>query len=178
MHPSVHPPMHPIVKLAKDAVESYVKSGSAPDVVEGLPEELNGQSAGVFVCLKRHGELRGCIGTIEPLCRTVAEETVRNAICAATQDPRFYPVAVDELQELEYSVDILYPPERVNDVIELDPKKYGVIVSKGGVRGLLLPDLDGVDTAEAQLRIAMSKAGLGPHEKDVVVERFEVKRFK
>lgn len=169
--------MHPIIELAREAVEEHIRSGKVITPKEFDEEPLN-RRAGVFVCLKKHGELRGCIGTIEPLCMTVAEETVRNAVCAATGDPRFNPVMEEELNDIEYSVDVLCRPEKVDDESGLDPDRFGVIVSKGGRRGLLLPDLDGVDTAQKQLQIAMSKAGIGPGEKDVVIERFEVKRFK
>jgi AmmeMemoRadiSam system protein A len=132
--------------------------------------------AGVFVCIKKRGELRGCIGTFLPCCDNVAAETVRNAISAATQDPRFPPVAADELDQLSYSVDVLAPPEKVNDPGELDPKKFGVIVSHGNRRGLLLPDLEGVDTVEEQLRIAKMKACIMPDE-EVEIFRFRVARY-
>jgi AmmeMemoRadiSam system protein A len=168
--------MHPVVLLAKETVEEYVKNRS---VIEPPPEkdELMGARAGVFVSLKKQGELRGCIGTIEPQCDSVAEETIKNAISAATCDPRFLPVSEEELDDLEYSVDILTTPERVDDMADLDQKRYGVIVSKDVRRGLLLPDLAGVDTVDEQLRIAKSKAGIWLEEEDVTIERFEVKRF-
>jgi AMMECR1 domain-containing protein len=103
-------------------------------------------------------------------------ETIKNAICAATQDPRFHCVRLEECNELVYSVDVLSQPEEVKNIEELDPKKYGVIVSKGNRKGLLLPDLEGVDTVEEQLRIAKLKAGILPNE-EVKIFRFEVKRY-
>jgi len=168
--------MHPLVELAKKSVEIYVREGkveSPPD--PPLPDMT--EKAGVFVCLKKHGQLRGCIGTFMPSYENVGVETIMNAISAATKDPRFHPVEEKELQELDYSVDVLFPPEKIRDTKELDPRQYGVIVVSGHRRGLLLPDLEGVDTVEEQLRIAKMKADILPHE-EVEVYRFKVKRFK
>lgn len=167
--------MHPVIALAKKAVEEYVLKGEKVPLPEVLSPEMK-EKAGVFICLKMHGQLRGCIGTFMPCRDTVAEEIIQNAISAATQDPRFFPVRKDELSSLEYSVDILSAPEKIHDKKDLDPKKYGVIVVKGGMKGLLLPDLEDVDTAEEQIRIAKMKAGIGPNE-SVEIYRFEVRRF-
>jgi AmmeMemoRadiSam system protein A len=168
--------MHPLVKLAKDTVELYVRAGNIlPVRDEDLTPEMKGQ-AGVFVSLKIRGLLRGCIGTFLPMERDVAHEVVRNAISAATSDPRFPVVRIGELDTIEYSVDVLTPPERVKDAGELDPRRYGVIVQSGGRRGLLLPDLEGVDTVEYQISIAMQKAGIPPGT-PVELSRFEVKRY-
>lgn len=167
--------MHPLVELAKKSVETYVKEGSIIRLPEPLLSELS-EKAGVFVCLKKHGQLRGCIGTFMPSNECVGTETIINAISAATKDPRFHPVEQDELEELTYSVDVLSCPEKVNDVAELDPRKYGIIVVSGQRKGLLLPDLEGVDTVEEQLRITKMKAGILPHE-GVEIYRFEVKRY-
>jgi len=168
--------MHPLVKLAKDAIELYVREGSIFDVKkDALPPDLK-QRAGVFVSLKIRGDLRGCIGTFQPTEPTIAEETVRNAISAATCDPRFPSVRADELDSIEYSVDVLTTPERVKDAGDLDPRRYGVIVRSGAHRGLLLPDLEGVDTVEYQISIAMQKAGIQPGT-TVELSRFEVKRY-
>jgi AMMECR1 domain-containing protein len=112
-----------------------------------------------------------------PSYENVGVETVMNSISAATKDPRFHPVEESELQELDYSVDVLSAPEKISDIKELDPRKYGVIVVSGHRRGLLLPDLEGVDTVEEQLRIAKMKADILPHE-ELEIFRFEVKRFK
>jgi AmmeMemoRadiSam system protein A len=169
--------MHPLVALAKEAVELYVRNGSILTIPEhGLPPEFT-QRAGVFVSLKTKGMLRGCIGTFQPAEPNVAHEVVRNAISAATCDPRFAPVRDHELDALEYSVDVLSPTEAIADKSMLDPKRFGVIVQAGGRRGLLLPDLEGVDTAEQQISIAMQKAGLAPGT-PVKLFRFEVKRYR
>lgn len=168
--------MHPLAKLAKKTVETFVREGKIINPPENLPPEMSGK-AGVFVCLKKHGHLRGCIGTIMPTHESIAKETISNAIAAATRDPRFPPVEENELQELEYTVDVLSEAERVNDKSELDPKKYGVIVVSGHKRGLLLPDIEGINTVEEQISIAKMKANILPHE-DVEIYKFEVKRYK
>ena len=168
--------MHRLVKLAKETVELYVREGKIRDVQEDdLTPDLN-QRAGVFVCLKKNGDLRGCIGTFQPAEPTIAHEAVRNAISAATCDPRFSCVRADELAAIEYTVDVLTPPEPVTDRNELDPKRYGVIVQAGGRRGLLLPDLEGLDSVDLQISIAMQKAGIPPGT-PVQLFRFEVKRY-
>lgn len=168
--------MHPLVKLAKETIESYVRYGEIPKAPSPLPEEMR-RRAGVFVSIHtRDGELRGCIGTIEPTRPNIAEEVIHNAIASATRDPRFPPVTPAELDSLVINVDVLSPPERIHGPEELDPKRYGVIVQSGWRRGLLLPDLEGVDTVEQQVDIARRKAGIGPHE-PVELYRFEVKRY-
>ena len=121
--------------------------------------------------------LRGCIGTIEPTEKNVAEEIINNAINSATRDPRFPPVAPNELKDLSYSVDVLTTPEPINSQDQLDPKKYGVIVECGFRKGLLLPDLEGVDSVDYQIDICRQKAGIAPDE-PIKLYRFEVKRYK
>ncbi|MBC7254087.1 MAG: AmmeMemoRadiSam system protein A [Actinobacteria bacterium] len=167
----------PHVSLAREAIEKWVRERKIldPGPRENLPEELR-QRAGAFVSLKKHGELRGCIGTFQPTRETLAEEIVSNAISAATRDPRFNPVGPDELHDLEISVDVLSDPEPVEDVSQLDPRRYGVIVQSGGRLGLLLPDLEGVDTVDQQLEIARRKAGIGAHE-PIHIYRFTVRRY-
>jgi len=167
--------LHPVVKLAKEAVESYVLRGKAPDPGELTPEMI--ERAGVFVSLHKHGGLRGCIGTFEPTQNNVAQEIITNAISSATRDPRFAPVDPSELGDLEYSVDILTEPEPVTDIGELDHEKYGIIVEGGSRRGLLLPALEGVDSVEEQIAICRVKAGISSDE-PVGLYRFEVRRFK
>lgn len=169
--------MHPYVELAKKAITEYVKNKKVLPVPDMVPPEMQ-KKAGVFVSLKKHGKLRGCIGTFMPAHRNIYEEIVRNAIAAATEDPRFSPVREDELEEISYSVDVLSSPERVTDISELDPKKYGIIVAKGYRKGLLLPDLEGVDTVEEQLTIAKIKAGIEPSDNDLEIFKFTVKRYK
>lgn len=168
--------MHPVIELAKKAIEEYVKSSKVISPPEILTPEMR-ERAGVFVSIKKHGQLRGCIGTFMPFCKNVAEEIIRNAICSATEDPRFPPVQEHELKDLTYSVDILTPPQKIKDLAELDPRRYGVIVASGGRKGLLLPDLEGVDTVEEQIRIARLKAGILEDEK-VDIFRFEVRRYR
>ncbi len=167
--------MHPIVKLAKNTVESYIKERKV--ILPGeLTDEMK-QRAGVFVTIRKHGELRGCIGTIAPTKPTLAEEVIANAIGSATQDPRFPPVGQNELPELEYSVDVLTTPEPVINKENLDPKKYGLVVECCQRRGLLLPDIEGVDTVEQQISICRQKAGILPHE-TIKLFRFQVQRYK
>jgi MEMO1 family protein len=168
--------MHPIVELAKDTVEKYVKEGKRPPVPAALTPEMK-EKAGVFVSIHKLGDLRGCIGTFEPQQRNVASEVITNAVSAATRDPRFDPITPDELKDLDYSVDVLTSPVPVTDESELDAKKYGVIVESGWRRGLLLPDLEGVDTPEEQIDICRQKGGIGPDE-PVQLYKFEVKRYK
>ena len=166
----------PWVKLARLSLETFVRTGKRLDSLpDGLPNEMTDRSAGAFVSLHAHGQLRGCIGTTGPTTESVAWEIVRNAVSAGSRDPRFAPVRVDELDSLEYSVDILGEPEAISSPAELDVKRYGVIVSCGGRRGLLLPDLDGVDTVEQQIEIARQKGGISSWEK-YTLERFEVVR--
>ena len=166
---------HPLVQLARSTIESYIGYGSMIDP----PQELSAQMkrrAGVFVSLHSKGNLRGCIGTIEPTQANVAQEIIHNAVNAATEDPRFPPVRPDELGELEISVDVLTEPEKVESEDQLDPKRYGVVVRSGVRRGLLLPDLEGVDTVRQQVDIARRKAWIDPGEK-VELYRFEVIRY-
>ena len=158
------------------SLETFVKTGERLDQLpNGLPVEKTDQADGAFVSLHVHGQLRGCIGTTGPTTESVAWEIVQNAVSACSRDPRFPPVTVAELDSLEYSVDVLGRPESIASPAELDVKKYGVIVSCGSRRGLLLPDLESVDTVEQQIDIARQKGGISPLEK-YTLERFEVVR--
>jgi hypothetical protein len=168
--------IHPLVQLAKETVETYVKKGKVPSPPKELALEMK-EKAGVFVSLHKLGGLRGCIGTFEPAAPNVAEEIINNAISAATRDPRFLPVVPEELAQLNYSVDVLTAPEPVKDESQLDPKKYGVIVEYGFRRGLLLPDLAGVDTVDHQIDICRQKAGIAPDE-PIKLYRFKVNRYR
>jgi len=169
--------MDPIVALAKETVETYAKTGKKPPLPKTLTPAMKEQ-AGVFVSIhKKDGDLRGCIGTFEPQEQNVAAEIINNAVSAATKDPRFHPITPNELADLDYSVDVLTAPEPIRDMSELDPKKYGVIVACGWRRGLLLPDLEGVDTAQYQIDICRQKGGISANE-PVKLYRFEVKRYK
>ena len=166
----------PWVRLARLSLETFVKTGERLErLPDDLPAEMTEQAAGAFVSLHAHGQLRGCIGTTGPTTESVAWEIVQNAVSACSRDPCFPPVTVSELDCLEYSVDVLGQPEPISSPAELDVKKYGVIVSCGGRRGLLLPDLEGVDTVEQQIDIARQKSGISSREK-YTLERFEVVR--
>ncbi|NLG26779.1 MAG: AmmeMemoRadiSam system protein A [Chloroflexi bacterium] len=168
-------PEHPLVQLARKTIETYVREHKIIQPPQELTAEMQ-RRAGVFVSLHRQGDLRGCIGTIEAVHQNVALEIISNAVSAATRDPRFAPVRADELDDLEIAVDVLGEPEPVKTLAELDPKTYGVIVALSGRRGLLLPDLEGVDTARQQVDIALRKAWINPNEKYSMF-RFEVVRY-
>lgn len=164
-----------LVQLARKTIETYLKEGKVLEPPKELTEEMKGK-AGVFVSLHRNKELRGCIGTFSATTENVAQEVIRNAIEASTRDPRFPAMKEDELAGLEISVDVLSEPEPVKSTAELDAKKYGVIVKAGWRRGLLLPDLEGVNTPEDQIGICLRKGGIGDRE-PVELFRFEVRRY-
>ncbi len=165
------------VKLARYSVEHFVQTGKRVALPGNLPAGMTNRRAGVFVSLKKHGNLRGCIGTIAPVTTSITEEILRNAVSACSEDPRFDKVRPDELHDLVYSVDVLAPPEPIESERELDVKRYGVIVSSGYKRGLLLPNLEGVDTVAQQIDIASRKAGIRPGDA-LSLERFEVVRHE
>jgi AmmeMemoRadiSam system protein A len=167
---------HPLVQLARKTIETYLKEDKIISPPEELTPEMK-EKAGVFVSLHRHGQLRGCIGTFVPTTENVAREVIRNAIESSTRDPRFPPLTQEELEDLEISVDVLSEPEPVSSIADLDPKKYGVIVKSGWRRGLLLPDLEGVDTPEEQIAICRRKAGIGEDE-PIELFRFKVRRYR
>ena len=163
------------VKLARASVESWVRDRRQISVPGDLPAEMLTKRAGTFVSLHENGRLRGCIGTIASTQNNIAEEIVQNAISACSRDPRFSPVRADELASLEISVDVLGEMENIASPAQLDVKRYGVVVSHGYKRGLLLPNLDGVDTVEEQIRIARQKGGIREDE-PYSLQRFEVVR--
>ena len=175
----------PYVRLARAVIEKYVRTNKRlkfpkelPEgLLEELPEEATKDRAGAFVSVHENGMLRGCIGTIGPVQDSIAEEIISNAISAVSRDPRFERVREDELDLLEINVDILGKPELIDGPDQLDVKRYGVIVSCGGRKGLLLPDLEGVDTVEEQIDIARRKGGISPDD-DYKLQRFEVVRYK
>jgi AmmeMemoRadiSam system protein A len=162
-----------IVSLARETIERHVR-GDAPPPRPVLADPMLPERAGAFVSIHEHGMLRGCIGTICATQATLAEEVVHNAIDAATRDPRFPPITADELDLLDIKVDVLHEAESCG-ASDLDPKTYGVIVSCDRRRGLLLPDLEGVETVDQQIDIARKKAGIAPHE-GLRLERFKVDR--
>lgn len=166
--------MDGLVALARKTIVQYVRTGGLPDLPDPLPPEMSAR-AGVFVSLKKNGELRGCMGTAIPREENVAREIISNAVSAAARDPRFAPVRPEEVDALRISVDVLSNPEPVTDLGNLDPRRYGVIVRTGHRTGLLLPDLEGIDSADLQVSIARRKAGIGENEPAEIL-RFEVNR--
>ena len=171
------PTEDPYAALARKTVEKYVTEGKVLPVPKDIPEEMRKTRAGAFVSIHKKGDLRGCIGTILPTRKNLAEEIISNAISASTSDPRFPAITPDELKDLEINVDVLSEPEEISSPEQLDVKRYGVIVSCGFRRGLLLPDLEGVDTVARQIAIARAKGGILPTEK-ITLHRFEVIRHK
>lgn len=163
------------VKLARKTIDTFIKENIKICLPNDLPKDMTEKKAGAFVSIHKYGQLRGCIGTILPTTGCIGEEIIQNAISASTSDPRFPAITANELSALEISVDVLGEPEDIPSPDYLDVKKYGVIVTKGFKRGLLLPDLDGVDTVEDQIAIAKRKAGIG-YDEDVKLQRFEVIR--
>nr|WP_297770234.1 AmmeMemoRadiSam system protein A [uncultured Butyrivibrio sp.] len=165
----------PYVKLAYQSVVSYILKGKKLALPGNLPSEMLNIRAGAFVSIHKNGALRGCIGTIGPTQNNVALEIIENGISASTRDPRFSPIRPDELKDLEINVDVLGRPQDISGLDELDVKRYGVIVTSGHKRGLLLPDLEGVDTVEEQVAIAMQKGGI-TEDDEIKLQRFEVIR--
>jgi len=171
--------MHEYSQLAYDSIKHYLERGKTMDEPEKLSPELKENRAGVFVSIhgKVNHSLRGCIGTFMPTQKDIASEIIENAISAATKDPRFMPLTVDELEDIEVNVDVLSEPKDCK-VEDLDPKKFGVIVkTEDGRKGLLLPDLEGIDTVEKQLEIACSKAGIDYENDEFSVMKFSVERY-
>ncbi|MGC8819841.1 MAG: AmmeMemoRadiSam system protein A [Fervidobacterium sp.] len=168
---------HPYVKWAIEVIESYVRYRKVIEPHKDLPKELFERRAGTFVTLHNlDGSLRGCIGTFIPIRENLAYEIRDNAISSATKDPRFPPVSPDELENIVVNVDVLSPFEPVKSIDELDPKKYGIIVQRGFRRGLLLPDIEGVDSVEEQIRIAKLKAGI--FDDNFEIFKFTVERYR
>ena len=173
--------MHPLIKLAKQAVESYIKQREIISVPNNFPKEFLNKRNGVFVTIKKSGELRGCIGTYLPTRKNIAEETIYNAIAAATQDWRFGPVQPSELPFLSYEIYILFKPNLVKNLNELNPLKYGIIVKSAnfpGKSGLLLPGLEGIDSVNQQIDIACRKAGIDPENEEILVYKFEAEKYE
>lgn len=165
------------IRLARTTIDTYVRTGNIIDVPQDLDKEMSHRRAGVFVSIKEDGRLRGCIGTIQAVQTSIAEEIIANAISASTKDPRFSPIEPWELDRLTISVDVLGEKEKIDSPEQLDPIRYGVIVTKGHKRGLLLPNLEGIDTVEEQIAIAKRKAGIREDD-SVELERFEVIRHE
>lgn len=167
---------HPLVALAIRSVEHFIETGKPLPCPDPLPENLK-QNAGTFVSIKKEGSLRGCVGTMTPKYKNLAEEIIRNAIRAANNDPRFDPVEKRELPSLTFSVDVLTPQEKISDLKGHDVKQFGLVVKGGGKQGILLPDLENIKSANQQLKICLKKGGFSPGD-PYELFRFEVKRFK
>ena len=170
--------MNPAVLLAKEAVENYIKEEKTIEIPKDLPKNLNDQKAGVFITIEKDDNLRGCIGTYLPTKENIAKEIIHNAIAAATIDYRFDPIQRDELNSLSYTVYILNKPELIEDIKELDPKKYGIIVKTDSKTGLLLPDLEGIETIEQQVSTACQKGGLNPTKEQIIIYKFTVEKYQ
>lgn len=170
--------MNPYIKLARDTIESYIKIGKISPLPSNLPYKMLKAKAGTFVSIYKGNELRGCVGTYFPTKPNIAEEIISNALAAATRDYRFSPITKDELDQLSYSVYILEEPRQIKNLKELDPKKYGILIkSETGKIGLLLPDLDGIDTVEKQLSAVCHKCGINLSEEKVIICRFGAKKY-
>lgn len=190
--------MHPLTNLAKEAVEIYIKTGKIISIPKDFPKDLMKMRAGVFVTIEKEGNLKGCIGTYLPTRPSIAEETIKNAIAAATEDWRFEPVKEKDLPFLKYTVSVLSWPEEVKNKKELDPKKYGILVKNFPLvfpnkdyvldglldreivskTGILLPDIGGVETVEKQISIACQKAGIDPAKEKFFIYKFTVEKYK
>lgn len=169
--------MNSYTSLAKKAIENYIKQGEKISSPENLPKKLLEQKAGAFVTIKKDNKLRGCIGTYMSTEANIAQEIITNAIAAATKDYRFHPVQEKELPYLSYSVSILSELEEIQDFKKLDPKKYGVIVKSNKKTGVLLPDLEGIDTIKKQIVSACKKANIDPSKESLSIYKFTVKEY-
>ncbi len=181
--------MNPYVLLAKQAIENYIKEGKIISLPDDLPKEFSRselaelltRKAGTFITIEKNRNLRGCIGTYLPTKENIAKEIIYNAVAAATEDYRFGPVQKEELPYLSYTVYILSEPELVKDIKELNPKKYGIIIKTVGYlpvkTGLLLPDLEGINTPEQQISIACQKGGINPKEEKILIYRFKTEKY-
>lgn len=166
--------------LAKKAVERYIKEGEVISLPSGLPKEILERKAGVFVTIKKGSKLRGCIGTFLPSQENIAQEIIQNAIAACSEDMRFPPIEAGELAKLCFEVSVLGKLEQVKNKKELDPKKYGIFIKtkeKPAKSALLLPDLEGLDTAEKQLLAACHKAGINPAKEKITAYRFKTEKY-
>lgn len=167
---------HPYVSLAQESIRHYLSYSEKLSCPTPLSTDLNSRS-GAFVSIKRLRQLRGCIGTLEPCEPNLAMEIIENALKAALHDPRFSPITMEELQDLTYSIDVVRPLEKVSDASALDPKIYGLVVRSNGKQGVLLPDLEGVDSIEEQIQICRSKGRIAADE-PIEMYRFKVERFR
>jgi AmmeMemoRadiSam system protein A len=168
--------VHPLVKLAIQSAKYFIETRKALPCPDPLPDNLK-QNAGSFVTIKNQDSLRGCLGTLTPKYKNLAEEIIRNAIRAANEDPRFEPVEKKELPSLTFSVDVLTLPEKINGLTGHNVKQFGLIVRGAEKQGVLLPDLDNIKSANQQLKVCLKKGGFKDSD-TYELFRFEVKRFK
>jgi len=167
---------HPYVSLAQESIHHYLNYREKLSCPNPLSTDLESRS-GAFVSIKKLQQLRGCIGTLEPCEPNLAMEIIENALKAALHDPRFSPVTPEELQDLTYSIDVVRPLEKISDVSALDPYVYGLVVRSNGKQGVLLPDLEGVDSTEEQIQICRAKGRIHDDE-PIEMYRFKVERFR
>lgn len=167
---------HPYISLAQESIHHYLNHHEKLSCPEPLTKDMESRS-GAFVSIKKLKQLRGCIGTLEPCEPNLAMEIIENSLKAALHDPRFSPVTAEELQDLTYSIDVIRPLEKISSVEELDPHTYGLVVRSNGKQGVLLPDLEGVDSAEEQIQICRAKGKI-PEDDPVEMYRFKVDRFR
>jgi len=166
---------HPYVSLARESIHHYLSHHEKLSCPSPLSNDLKSRS-GAFVSIKKLHQLRGCIGTLEPCEPSLAMEIIENALKAALHDPRFSPITSDELQDLTYSIDVVRPMEKVSNASELDHKVYGLVVKSNGKQGVLLPDLEGVESIEEQIQICRGKGRI-PDDAPIEMHRFRVERF-
>lgn len=170
--------MNDYIRLAKETVEDFIRSGKKLSLPKSLPKEMIYGRAGVFVSIYNGDELRGCIGTYLPSEENIAEEIIANALAAATRDYRFAPITEKELSSLSYSVYLLEEPQQIKDTKELNPKKYGILIkSETGKSGLLLPDLPGIETVDEQLAAVCQKCGVRPEKEKISIWKFGAKKY-
>jgi len=173
--------MNPYIQLAKKAVEKYILEGKIINPSPDLPKEMIEKRAGTFVTIKKGNRLRGCIGTYLPTQENIAKEIIQNAISAATEDYRFEQIKPEELPFLNYSVYILSEPKQIQNISELDPKKYGILIktlSSPLKSALLLPDLEGIETPEQQIAICCQKGGIDPYNEKIIIYKFSAKKYE
>lgn len=172
--------MNPYSALAKRALQHHLETGAILTPPQDLPAAMLKKRAGVFVTIEKGEELRGCIGTFLPVCSNLAQEIIRNSIAAGTQDYRFSPVQREELDLLSFTVSLLSTPEKVDSLDDFDTRKYGMIMESPLTkrRGLLLPNLPGVNTPDQQIEICRQKGGIGPDTEEITLYRFTVIKYQ
>ncbi len=164
--------------LAKKTAENYIKNKEIIDVPKDLPSEMIEKKAGTFVTVLKEENLRGCIGTYAPTKENIAKEIIDNTISAVSKDYRFGPIKEEELPYLSYSVYVLGELEKIENIKDLNPKKFGILIKSNSKSGLLLPDLEGIDTLEKQILAVCQKAGINPENEKISIYRFSAKKHE